>query len=1122
MAAVNLTIDGKEISVPKGSTVLEAARKLGLDIPTLCYDPRLEPFGACRMCFVEVEGARKPLTACSTVADDGMVVKTNSEIIDEIRKSALELLLSNHYGDCSPPCNMTCPASVDIQGFIAYIADGQYRKAAEVVRQNMPFPASVGRVCPAFCEDECRRQIVEESVSICTLHRYAGDKDLEAGADILPEVKPDTGKKVAIVGGGPAGLTGAYYLRQQGHEVTIYEREEELGGFMRYGIPRYRLPKEDVLDKEIDHILKLGIDYKTGVTLGEDFTVESLKKEYDAVFVGIGAQMNRELDLQCGDIPGFYSGVELLRDIAYGKEIDLGKKVVVVGGGNTAMDCARSAVRLGADVTVVYRRTRNEMPAEEIEIIEAEEEGVKFRFLTNPKQILGDSCAEKLECIQMELGEPDESGRRRPMPVEGSDFAIDVDSVILAVGQEVEAACIKSCIETDKWDSVAADEETMQTSTEGVFAAGDCVTGPATVVEAIGQGKKAAESIDKYLNGEPIEVAKPYNATKGNKEELDRAEFEEYEEIKRMHPEEENPEKRRTNFDEFNKGFEEFQARKETERCLSCGCEDVYDCRLKELATRYGVEDDKITKLMDSQVHPISDDHEYVKRDPNKCVLCGNCVRICEEVQGIAALGMVNRGLDTVVKPSLELPLKDTDCVSCGQCISSCPTGALVSKVNLEKPGPFETEAVESVCPHCGVGCKIELHRAGDAVAEVRGAIAGSNGNGTVNNGNLCIKGSFELCEWDMDKRIEKAYVKNGNDLQETVVENAVKEAAEEVKQIASDSGKDSVAVLISPKLTLEEAILGKKLAEDVIGTENVLTTSPVVTDAKKAIKNQKILKDYDAVDDSDFILMYNVDVDVDYPVADTRIRKAINNDEKKALSVNNKPIRLEKDVCASLRITPSKAKIFLEMLKECKGAGDDKVKDAIMDAAEKLNITPQKLFKAIKGYLEAENPVIVCDGANIKEEELKLIEEIEDSALLLQPYGNTLGFMEAGIKSTVSDCIDVLNKAKDGKIKGMIILASEDDLPEEIMGLNDVYKVVVSPVLEENIKNADVILPGTSHSEKRGTMINSVGDKQKVNCVLMPPAGKESWQVVNELADNLGKKAVDKFDVLAKEVEKI
>lgn len=1121
--AVNLTIDSKEISVPEGTTVLEAARKMGLDIPSLCYDPRLEPFGACRLCFVEVEGAKGPLTACSTVVDDGMVVKTNSEEIYKIRRLALELLLADHYGDCSPPCNMTCPAGVDIQGFIAYIADGQHEQAADLVRQNMPFPASVGRVCPAFCQDECRRQLVEEHVSICNLHRFAGDVDLESAGENLPAVEKDTGKKVAIIGGGPAGLAGAYYLRQRGHQVVIYEKEKELGGFMRYGIPRYRLPKKDVLDKEINHILNLGVDYKTNMVLGKDFTIASLRDEYDAVFVSIGAQMNRFLDLKCGDIPGFYSGVEFLRDIAYGQEVQLGKRVAVVGGGNTAMDAARTALRLGCDVTVVYRRTRNEMPAEELEIEEAEEEGVKFRFLTNPNQIYGESSVESLECIEMELGEPDESGRRRPVAVEGSDFTIDVDSVILAVGQDVEEDCLTACqtIDTDKWGSVDACEETMTTSAENVFAAGDCITGPSTVVEAIGMANKAVESIDKYLKGEPIEKApKPYNAKKGELDELDPAEFEEYERLERMHPQEEEPEVRKDNFEEYNRGFEEFQARRETERCLSCGCEDVYDCRLKDLATRYHVQEESITKLMKKQAYPISEDHPYIKRDPNKCVLCGNCVRICEEVQGLSALGMVNRGFDTVVKPALELPLDDTPCDSCGQCISSCPTGALVSRVELEKPGPFETEAVDSICPHCGIGCSIELHTAGHKLAEVR-APAPEVGNGTVNNGNLCSRGSFELSLWSEDERLNKACINSGGELKEVEVTEAVGEAAEKLKNVLSSNGSDTVAVLVSPKLALEEALAAKKLAEDVMGTGNYVTTAPVATDIIKTLDNKNLLLDYDAVSESDFILMCQVDLDLDHPVMDNKVRKAVEKGTT-AVSINNKPVRLEDEIDYSLRLSRKNTRIFLEALDKCMNSKGEELKDAIMDASQKLSITPHKLYKVIKGYIEAENPVVICDGTQVTGDELKLVNE---KALVLQPEGNSRGFMEAGIKSTLEDFIDVVNKIEGGQIKALLAIVAEDDeLPEglDLLESDEYYKVVITPGLDEDTKNADVILPGADHYEKKGTFINSEGKKQQAFAALTPPAGKETWEVINELAAKLDKKIAGDYEELSREIEKL
>lgn len=694
MEKIKLSIDGKEIVVEKGTKVIEAADKMGIDIPSLCYAPKIEPFGACRLCFVEIAGAPKPLTACSTEVSDNMVVTTDTAALAEIRKSALELLLSNHYGDCVAPCQLACPAQIDIQGFIAYIANGEYLEASKLIKEQLPLPASVGRVCPRFCEEACRRNIVDESLAICTLKRFAGDWELAAQPE-LPEVKPATGKKVAIVGGGPAGLTAAYYLRQEGHQVTILEAEEKLGGMMRYGIPEYRLPKEE-LDREIQHILDLGVDVKCGVKMGQDFTIKSLREDgFHAVLVGIGCQQDTQVQLAGRDAPGVYSGIEFLREVVYGRKVDLGEKVVVVGGGNTAMDAARTAVRLGVkEVTVVYRRTEKEMPADPREIKEAKEEGVIFQFLTNPSKIKADTRVTAVECLKMELGEPDASGRRRPVPVENSEFDIAGDSVILAIGQGVDVASFEGseALETNRWDCVATAEDTLSTSLEGVFAAGDCVLGASTVVEAVGQGKLAATSIKQFLQGKPVLAdVQPYNCIKGKLEDIDPAEFADIEKRERVHQRALAVAERTDNFKEFELGFTESQAQEEAARCLSCGCLSVFDCRLRILATRYGVQDDQLLKI--DYKHPIIDDHDYIERDPNKCVLCGNCIRVCKEVKKISALGFVNRGLETVVQPTLGLPLSETECEPlCTECVSACPTGALNIKVSLPKPGPWKAK----------------------------------------------------------------------------------------------------------------------------------------------------------------------------------------------------------------------------------------------------------------------------------------------------------------------------------------------------------------------------------------------------------------------------------------------
>ncbi|ACB84832.1 FAD-dependent oxidoreductase [Natranaerobius thermophilus] len=1069
MTKVKVTIDNKTVEVNPGATVLEAAEKADVEIPTLCHDPRLEPFAACRLCFVEIEGGNKPMTACSTEARDGMEVHTNSETLSEIRKSALELLLANHYGDCMAPCNQACPASVDVQGFIAHIANGKPREAASVVREQMPFPSSVGRVCPKFCEEKCRRDILEDPVSICTLHRFAGDQDLAAKGDNLPEVKPDTGKHVAVVGGGPAGLSAAYYLRQEGHRVTIFEGEEKLGGFLRYGIPEYRLPN-DLLDQEIDHILKLGIQVKTNKRLGEDFTVDSLKEsEYDAVFLAIGAQENRDLDLGCpSDLSGFYSGIDYLKNIAEGKHVELGKKVVVVGGGNTAMDAARTSVRMGADVTVVYRRSRNEMPADPKEIEEALEEGVDIQFLTNPSQVIGEDKVEEVECVQMELGPPDESGRRRPQPIEGSEFRLQADSVILAVGQEVDDDCFADCeaLCATSWGEVDASEETFTTTAEGVFAAGDCVTGPSTVVEAIGQAKKATFSIDKYLNGEEITpIKEEYNCSRGENEDIDPEEYADEESQERTEQPTIEPEKRKTSFVEYEHGFDELSARKETKRCLSCGCDEVFDCTLKELATEYGVSDDEVVKMDRKQNHPIPEDHPYIKRDPNKCILCGSCVRICSEVQGVHAFGMVNRGLDTIVLPSLEMPLEETECESCSQCISVCPTGALTNRLALEKPGPWKTDKKDSVCPHCGVGCSITLEHAGDQLVGVESRV-----NNEVNAGNLCVEGAYRYNTLDQHEN---------NEMAENDQEEALKKAAHELARVKKEG---SLAVFISPKLPLEIAKQTKQLAHGKLGADYIASTTPINYSILKQSKEELMAEyggEFNDLDHSDFIVMYRVNPGEDYPVVDNRVRMNKNKGTQLAL-INDVKTKLD-DIVDNYVAVDSSKKGQETLTSLANGAGQDEV---------------------AKSLQQAKSPVIILDGARITEQELQAVTEVANKhqgdlkVLVLQPAGNSYGFVQEDILTHEHE--EVMNKVAAGDITGALVIESDEELATKLS--NNGKSLFVADILAGRVAGngaADVTMMAESYLEMDGSFYNSEGRLQKMSAVNKKP-------VVTELLEKL------------------
>ena len=729
MSRIQLTIDTKAVEVERGKTVLQAAQGAGIYIPAICAHPDLPPapglkasgviylggqpfqssehqaeYHGCKLCLVEVEGVKEPVTSCNLPAAEGMVVHTDTPKVQELRRENLKALLSKHphtcftckqREGCSPfescpnsvpirerccsklgycelqpvanfigvkenipryvfrdlpikkdeplftqdynlcigctrcvrackdlrgigalgfivhngeviagpvartlkesgckfcgacvevcptgalldkdikraeresalvPCTNACPAGIDVPRYVRLTAEGKSAEALAVVREKVPLPMVLGRVCFHPCEGVCRRGQLNQPIAICALKRFVADHDTSHWQAKTRKASP-TGKKVAVVGSGPAGLTAAYYLTKLGHSVTVFEALPEPGGMMRLGIPRYRLPRE-VLDNEIEGIKSVGVEIKTNTRVE---TLDNLLGQgYNAIFLAIGAHRGVKMGVPGEDSAGVMECIAFLRDVSLGKKVVPGAKVAVVGGGNAAIDAARTARRLGAkEVTIVYRRSRQEMPANPEEVEAALEEGGKILFLAAPTRISRDGHTLVMECLRMELGEADASGRKRPVPIKGSEFNIACDTIISAIGQ-VPAIPGGFGIEPLGAGTIKVNSDTLVTGIKGVFAGGDVVSGPASVIKAIAAGRKAAASIDKYLGGsgdigEILAETEKANPSMGHEEGFaDRTRF------RMPHL---AAELRVNNFSEVELGYARQKACEEAARCLRC------------------------------------------------------------------------------------------------------------------------------------------------------------------------------------------------------------------------------------------------------------------------------------------------------------------------------------------------------------------------------------------------------------------------------------------------------------------------------------------------------------------------------------------------------------------------
>ena len=671
MAKINLKIDGKEIQAEEGQSILEVAEENGIEIPTLCYHEELSLTTSCYLCMVKDKNTGNYIPSCSANIADGMDIDASSDDIFDMRQTTLNLLLSEHTGDCDAPCTMACPAGIQIEEYLRAARKGDFLESLKIIKEKLPLPMSIGRVCPRFCEEDCRRNVVDEkAVNINDVKRFVADMHYEEYLEDLPELND---KKVAIVGAGPAGYSIAYYLRLKGIRSDLYDKMPKPGGMLRYGIPEYRLPK-DILDTELAHFDKMGgIEVHCNQELGKDIELAQLKEEYDAVAIAIGSWTSRSMRTEGEELAE--GGIEYLEDLALNdwQREDPGE-TIIIGGGNTAMDCARSSVRLtDKTVHVYYRRTEKQMPADEVELVEAREENVDFRFLTQPIKLREENGKKILTCIKMELGEKDASGRRRPIPIDGSEFEVEADTVIAAIGQSTDTP---EGIPTNRWGDVHVNEEDYHVE-DNMFSAGDCVTGPATVVEAIGAGRQTANSIEAFFEGEQYEKDYIINVSRGHWQDLTEEELVFVKDpVKRDRAALEyiSEEKRVSTFAETNKTLTAQEVQEEAERCIECSCSYKEDCKLKDYSEEYRADPEA---MVGEKIHFDYDmRHPEIIRDPGKCIKCEACIKVCKEVVNEYLLEFKDRGYYTNVGTEFGKPLP-TDCRDCGECIDICPVGAL-------------------------------------------------------------------------------------------------------------------------------------------------------------------------------------------------------------------------------------------------------------------------------------------------------------------------------------------------------------------------------------------------------------------------------------------------------------
>jgi formate dehydrogenase alpha subunit len=1172
---ITFNIDGKDVQVRPGRTILEATRDAGIYIPSLCYYPGLKPLPqvipdeACQLCVVEANG--HVVLSCVTAVSEGMVVKTNKPQVQELRQKKLLAILARQPTDiclekkecelqkvidyvglgeipvhvprslpllednpffvrdssfcilcnrclrvCDEirgngvieiafPCHKACPAGIDIPRYIRLIATGRPSASLAVIREKVPFPAVLGRVCAAPCQKECRRGLdVDETLKIRMLKRFAadnGDDSWRKQARFLPS----TGRSVAIVGAGPAGLTCAYYVAKLGHRVTIFEALPEPGGMMRVGIPGYRLPR-DILRDEIREIEKAGVEVRLNARVE---SLDSLFEQgYQAIFLAIGAHKEMKLGVDGEDLPGVIGCVEFLRRFNLGEKVQVGNRVGVIGGGNVAIDSARAALRLGAKkVSIFYRRTKSEMPAQSEEVEQALEEGVEIVFLVAPSKVLKGDSSLKLELIRMELGEPDSSGRRRPVPIKGSEFVAEMDTLIAAIGEQPDVP-VGLGVEVGRGNVVKVNED-LRTNREGVFAGGDCQSGPALVINAIAAGRKAAQSIDHYLGG------------KGDiTEHLVPA-------------------------DEATKWLEEVPV---GERLAA----------ISHLSPKTRIEGlSEVEQAMDWDTGIA---------EARRCLQCH------------------------AIAPLQGRTLREVGCEFCGACVDSCPTGALTDLATRGTAKP--DRVVATICPYCGVGCQLKLEIKDEKIIASK-----PDPDGPANHGQACVKGRYGIAEFvHHSERLTTPLIRKNRGLKQASWDEALELVANKLRKYAPEE----VAFIASAKCTNEENYIMQKFARAVLGTNHIdhcarLCHAPTVAGLVQSFGSGAMTNSIDEIEDAACVFAIGTNTTVSHPVIGLGIKKAVQNGAR-VIVANPREIDLCRFADLWLRLRPgTDVALLMGMMRVIVDEGlldssfieqrcqdFDVFKDSLsvfdLDSVEQITGVPsKKIAEAARLYATKKPATIIFYAMGITQHSHGTDNVLATANLAmltgnvgkrctgvdpLRGQNNVQGACDMGALPNVYpgyqavadpairekfetawgcslppalkekfgiawscslpsspglSLVEILGAAHRREIKALYLVGenpalSDPDLQHVWEALTRLEFLVVQDIfLSETAKFAHVVLPAASFAEKDGTFTNTERRVQRVRKAIEPIGeSKPDWWIVCQVAQKLGAKGFD------------